>query len=192
MLEGLLIDLVPYRKPFRDLERDAVMGPSGFWSWAGDVPLVTQAAWDANWERWLEREGGDPQRTVWFGIQTKAGVPVGRIKARVVPQHRQAILGSNIAHPSDWRKGYGTDALLLLAEYCFDWLAVRKVWLGTLGNNAKVHGMMAKLGFSQDLRQRDAAYGGGQWIDMVVYSMLRSEWPGREAMIARAALRSTL
>ena len=189
MLEGHLVDLVPRTDDYVEIEAITVNAEAGFWSNAGSRPLVTQAAYHAFVDSSRERDADNPMRTIFFGIRTKDGTPIGRMKIRSLPAHlRQNILGFLIGDPVYWGQGRGTDALLLAVQYCFDWLDARKIWLGTMGWNVRVLRQMEKVGFVQELRQRDGTYGDGQWCDMVVFARLREDWPGYVAEAARLKL----
>jgi len=89
-----------------------------------------------------------------------------------------------------WGGGYGTDALLLLVDYAFGWLDMRRLWLDTMSSNARVLRQMQKVGFTLEAQLRSVAIADGQWNDEVVFGLMRDEWPGREAMIARLGLRA--
>ena len=69
--------------------------------------------------------------------------------------------GREIGEPDYWGGGYGTDALLLLIEYAFDTLDMRKVWLNTMSLNERVIRQMEKVGFGLEGRQREANADGG-------------------------------
>jgi RimJ/RimL family protein N-acetyltransferase len=101
---------------------------------------------------------------------------------------RAANLGAVINEPDYWGGGYGTDALLLLLDYSFDTLDLRRVWLDTMGLNERVKRQMEKVGFTLEGRRREATYVDGLWTDELIYGMLVEEWPGREAMIEQLGL----
>ena len=192
MLEGLLVDLVPYDETrFRELEHASENGEAGFWADVGDRQFITQTMVKARFERRAERAAERPQLGVRFGIQTKAGVPIGLFGINwVVPFSRTAMLGASIGDPDYWGGGYGTDALLLMVDYGFDWLDLRKVWLMTIGLNARVLRQMEKVGFRLEARQRSAFWAHGAWADGLTYGLLRDEWPGRLAMIEKLGLQA--
>jgi RimJ/RimL family protein N-acetyltransferase len=138
-----------------------------------------------------ERTDRDQRECNWvlFGMQTKNGTPVGRVGIRRwYPADRVISLTALIGDPAYWGGGYGTDALLLLAEYAFDELDMRKIGLGTMSLNARVMRQMEKVGFTLEARRREGAYAAGAWYDALLYGLLREEWPGREAMIERLGL----
>ncbi len=191
MLEGLLVDLVPLNKPFRDLEHKWRNAEASFWASGGERPIVTQNMLEAQYREWAEAKERGQATGVPFGIQAKDGTPLGYFGINwIVPFSRLAMLGAKIGEPDYWGGGYGTDALLLIVDYAFDWLDMRKVWLMTTSMNARVMRQMEKTGFRLEGRQRHAAYADGEWFDWMAYGLLRDEWPGREAMVEKLGLQA--
>lgn len=192
MLEGLLVDLVPYSKKFRDLEHIWRNNDSSFWSSGGERYFMSRAAIERQAAEWAEdAEQLGPARFIMFGVQTKDGTPIGFFAINWLVLHsRLAMLGARIGDPNYWGGGYGTDALLLLIEYAFDWLDIRKVWLGTTRANARVMRQMEKVGFALEGVSRRESLQDGVWHDGLLYGMLREEWSGREAVIERIGLRA--
>ncbi len=191
MLEGLLVDLVPYNKAFADLEPAWRNSEVWFWASVGDRPVISKAQSKRQQEEraeWREQHGWHGAA---FGIQTKDGKPLGDIALNwVVPHHRLAMMGAAIGDPAYWGGGYGTDALLLIVDYAFDWLDMHKLWLSTMSLNARVQRQMAKVGFKFEGRQREAFVADGQRVDNLIYGLLRDEWPGRAALVEKLGLRA--
>ena len=189
MLEGLLVDLVPYGKRFQDLEHTWRNAEASFWSSGGERYIITHAALEAQFSSWAERRQQDPSPGVSFGLQTKDGTPIGYVSINwLQPTHRLAMLGAKIGNSAYWGGGYGTDAVLLLLDYAFDWLDVRKAWLMTTSQNVRVHRQMEKVGFTLEGHQRESTFIDGEWADWVAYGLLREEWPGRTAMVEKLGL----
>lgn len=189
MLEGILVDLVPHTRAYDDLQRVWNNGEAKFWSSGGERVFETKSMH----ERWrAERQASgapDPSGGVWFGMQTKTGQPIGTIGIHFIAQpHRLAMLGAKIGIPAYWGSGYGTDALLLVLDYAFDWLDLRRVWLMTTSMNARVMRQMQKVGFTLEARQRRAALADGVWWDWLTYGLLREEYAGRVELIERLGL----
>ncbi len=190
LLEGLLVDLVPFNKVFRDLEHTWRNNEAAFWGSGGGRWFVTRASLERHMSEWLEeKEHG--QAGIAFGMKTKDGKPIGGMFLNwLVPHHRFTMLGAKIGEPDYWGGGYGTDALLLVIDYAFDWLDLHKVWLSTTAANARVMRQMEKVGFMLESRTRSEMWMDGEWVDGLVYGLLREEWPGREAMIAKLGLKA--
>ena len=189
MLQGILVDLIPYGNTFVNLSAKWDNGPAGYWATAGDRPLYSQAAvrrWHEEWRASLDK---GPDTRLEFGIRTKDGTPIGQMGVNWLSGvHRHAELGASIGEPAYWGGGYGTDALLLLIEYLFEWLDLRRVMLGTMSCNARVLRQMEKVGFTLEARRRGLWYASGERYDEMVYGMLRDEWPGRAALVERLGL----
>lgn len=189
MLEGILVDLVPFSKPFLDNEHRWTNSEVSFWWTAGDRVFRSRAAIEREQVQRAEDAERQGSPSVWFGIVTKSGVPLGSVSLTwTMLHHRLAMLGAAIGEPDYWGAGYGTDALLLIMEYAFDWLDYHKLWLGTMGINVRVLRQMEKVGFREEARRRKHWYADGQWTDDVVFGMLREEWPGRETLVERLGL----
>lgn len=187
MLEGLLVDLVPYGKLFSDRDAEWSNSIGQFWSSLGDQRIVSKAQVEAMHREWYESD--EPQTGVPFGIQTKDGIPLGYFGINfIIPHCRVAMFGASINDPAYWGGGYGTDAILLLTDYAFDELDMRKIWLGTMSLNERVIRQMEKVGFTLEAQRRESVYAAGNWYDELFYGLLREEWPGREAMIKKLGL----
>jgi RimJ/RimL family protein N-acetyltransferase len=190
MLYGLLVDLVAYNKTFQDLEHKWRNSEVAFWSSGGERRILTHAAIEARFACKAEKRANNPSPTVSFGVQTKAGQPIGYFGINwIMPSSRFAYLGAYIGEPAYWSRGYGTDALALLLDYTFDWLDLRRIVIVTSSMNARVQRMMEKIGFTFEGCQRQGTLADGVWMDWLMYGMLCDEWPGRAAIIERLGLR---
>lgn len=191
MLEGLLVDLVPFGKKYEELEHKWRNGEAWFWATEGDRWFVTQANLERHRQERAEWRESHGTHNMWFGIQAKDGKPLGDISMNwVLPHQRITMLGASIGEQEFWGGGYGTDALLLIVDHAFNWLDLRKVWLGTMGLNVRVQRQMEKVGFTLEVRRREACFVDGRWTDELLYGLLREEWPGREAMIEKLGLKA--
>jgi len=190
ILEGLLVDLVPFGKAFDEREYDWRNNEAWFWATVGERHVISKTSIKRRQEEhreWVERGS----QMVYFGVQTKDGKPIGDFWLNwVLPHHRLSMLGASIGEPDYWGGGYGTDALLLLVDYAFDWLDMHKLWLATMSPNVRVIRQMEKVGFTLEARVREEVWSDGLWADMVLYGLLREEWPGRGAMIEKLGLKA--
>lgn len=188
MLNGLLVDLVPYGAAFRPKHHTWWNNESKFWGSMGEYGLISRARIDRMHEQW-DSDDDPGWYGVPFGIMTKDGTPIGYFGINDVnPYSRCGILGAVIGEPDYWGGGYGTDALLLIADYAFCELDLRRLWLMTMSLNERVMRQMEKVGFTLEVRNRRATLVDGVWHDVVVYGLLRDEWPGRAVMIERLGL----
>lgn len=81
-----------------------------------------------------------------------------------------------IGEPSDWGKGYGTDAMQILIRFCFMELNLHRVSLSVFAYNTRAIKSYEKLGFVHEGAKREALYRDGIYHDMLLMGMLRREW----------------
>jgi RimJ/RimL family protein N-acetyltransferase len=84
--------------------------------------------------------------------------------------------GIMIGDKSNWNKGYGTEAVRLLVKHGFYTLNLNRIYLRVLETNPRAIRAYEKAGFTHEGRQRQADFRDGKYIDLLVMSMLRSEF----------------
>lgn len=89
---------------------------------------------------------------------------------------RLGELGIMIGEKDEWNKGYGTETMKLLLRHCFDTLNLNRVYLQVYAENLRGKRAYEKAGFVEEGRLREAIYKRGKYDDVVVMSVLRSEW----------------
>jgi RimJ/RimL family protein N-acetyltransferase len=72
--------------------------------------------------------------------------------------------------------GYGTEAAELLVEYAFRERRFHKLTAWALATNTPSRRVMEKVGFQQAGRWRENYYVNGEYVDCVMYGLLREEW----------------
>jgi UDP-4-amino-4,6-dideoxy-N-acetyl-beta-L-altrosamine N-acetyltransferase len=72
-------------------------------------------------------------------------------------------------------KGYGTQIMQMVMEYCFNYLNMHRLWLLVLENNVRAQTVYKKVGFKTEGRYRQAVYRNGQYYDYVLMSLLKGE-----------------
>ena len=89
---------------------------------------------------------------------------------------RNAELGIFIGDKSYWGQGYGTEVMRLLLHHGFTTLNLHLIYLRVYEDNKRAIRSYEKAGFVHDGRLRQAIYKGGEYVDLVYMSVLRSEW----------------
>jgi diamine N-acetyltransferase len=89
---------------------------------------------------------------------------------------RQAEFGIVIGAKQHWNKGYGTEALTLIIQHGFETLNLNRIFLRVYANNPRAIRAYEKAGMSVEGRKRQAHYDEGQYVDVILMSILRSEW----------------
>ncbi len=93
--------------------------------------------------------------------------------------NRSAELGILIGEKSEWNKGYGAEVMSLLVRHCFETLNLNRAFLRVYTENIRAVRSYEKAGFVLEGRLREAVYKFGKYDDVLVMSVLRSEWMSR-------------
>ena len=96
------------------------------------------------------------------------------------PVNRLGELGIMIGEKDEWNKGYGTEAMFLLVRHCFDTLNLNRAYLHVYAENLRAKRSYEKAGFVEEGRLRESVYKHGKYDDVIVMSVLRSEWIARK------------
>lgn len=189
ILSGLLVDLVPYNSEFIKHEQEWRNGPMRrFWGIDG---LLTQASLERMRQDWQAPDENMALSPTRFGMQTKDGIPIGMfVLMNFDGPSRIAEVGAGIGNPDYWGGGYGSDGMLLITEYAFRWLDLRRLYLTTMGVNTRAQRQVEKCGFKREGSRRSCVRDlDGTYCDFLYYGLMREEWPGRDGMVERLGLR---
>lgn len=92
---------------------------------------------------------------------------------------RQGEIGMVIAGAEDRGRGYGTEALELLAAFAFNSLGLERIELEVHMENAAALRCYQKAGFTLEGVKRHAYYNDGRFADLGMMSILREDWLAR-------------
>ncbi len=135
-------------------------------------------------DRWFEQAMGREQAARPMAMEVRDGTDwryignTGLMNLEWVP--RAAELGIFIGDKSVWNKGYGTEAVELLLAHGFQTFNLNRIYLQVFANNLRARRSYEKAGFVLEGTLRQAVFRHGQYIDMLIMSILRSEWTGRQ------------
>ncbi len=87
-----------------------------------------------------------------------------------------AEFGIAIGEKSYWNQGYGTQAVRLLVQHGFNTLNLNRIFLHVFATNLRAIRAYEKAGFILEVRERQAEYRDGNYIDVLLMSMLKSEF----------------
>jgi len=91
---------------------------------------------------------------------------------------RQVEIGFTVAPPHQ-RRGVGTLAVTALLDYLFTELNKHRVFASVDPRNKASMALLRKVGMRQEAHFRQSLFWKGEWVDDVVFGILRSEWKGR-------------
>ena len=106
---------------------------------------------------------------------------VGNISLHNIEQiNRCAEVGLFIGDKEYWNQGYGREAMRLMLRHAFDHLNLNRVYLRVYETNPRGIRSYERAGFVQEGRLRQAQYFNGIFVDVLIMSVLRSEWQDSE------------
>jgi RimJ/RimL family protein N-acetyltransferase len=139
--------LVGERVIIRPLRRDDLDQMQAWPPFTGPMSASWNLYWNdaAEMDHWFMRRSHDPSYLV-FAVTLKNGQVIGRLSLRHIHTGESAVLG--IAFGSPWvSRGYGTEALSLLAPYYFDTLGFRVLLLDVAATNERAIRCYENCGF---------------------------------------------
>ncbi|MCX6093762.1 MAG: GNAT family protein [Candidatus Bipolaricaulota bacterium] len=92
--------------------------------------------------------------------------------------NRVAWLGMGIGDRAFWGQGYGFEALSLALRYAFCEMNLYRLSLSAIADNARAIALYEKAGFKREGIFREYGERDGRRYDLVLYGLLRGEWPG--------------
>ncbi|HUE72216.1 MAG TPA: GNAT family N-acetyltransferase, partial [Pirellulaceae bacterium] len=110
-----------------------------------------------------------------FAITLKEGALIGSIGLILSLADHHGELGYWIGKPY-WNSGYCTEAAAAMLQFAFDTLDLERVFAKYMGRNPASGRVLAKLGMTQEGILRHHRCKWGQFDDLVVCGILRSEW----------------
>ena len=158
-------DVPLYARWFSDLEMTAYTGALG----TSFLPEHEQEWFDNLVKRHTDRT---------FSIVVREGQRmIGNVGLMSVNhQHGTAELGIAIGDKSAWGRGYGSEAVRLIADYGFTFLGLHTIYLWHASFNERGHHAYLKAGFKVAGRLRGVILFDGRRYDRIVMDITREEF----------------
>lgn len=93
-------------------------------------------------------------------------------------QTRSAEIGCWVAEDAAG-SGVATRCIRKLLDYGFGELALNRIYVKCAAENFRSQRIPERLGFTKEGVERDGDMMQGEFVDMIVYSMLAREWDGK-------------
>ena len=105
----------------------------------------------------------------------QTGELLGDIAVHTLEDIRQVEIGYTLA-PENWGNGYMTEALEKMLEVFFGEMHKHRLTATTDPRNASSISLLKRLGFRQEAHFVKSMWFKGEWVDDVVFALLRDEW----------------
>lgn len=89
--------------------------------------------------------------------------------------NQSGVLNVMIGDSNNYNKGIGSFAIKKIIEHAFNNLNLRRIELEALESNARARHVYEKIGFIKEGVKRKAVYKNGEFVDVVMYAMLKDE-----------------
>jgi len=90
------------------------------------------------------------------------------------PNYRSAEVWYKL-HPSFWNKGFATEALNAVLDFCFNDLKLHRIEAGCATENIASIKVLEKAGFKREGQKRKILPIRGQWTDNYFYAILEED-----------------
>lgn len=108
-------------------------------------------------------------------ISTKRHRTVGLIDVfDLDPKDRRAAIGILIADKKDRKKGYGSESLALLCDYCFKHLGLHQVYANVAEENRDSMRVFENNGFRKVGLKKDWTLFNGEFKDEFLYQLINN------------------
>jgi RimJ/RimL family protein N-acetyltransferase len=105
------------------------------------------------------------------------GIPIGTMGIHGIDyRHGIATTGALIGEPEYWGKGYGSEAKMLLLEYAFNTLNLRKINSEVIAYNERSTQYSLKCGYKIEGRRRLEHFAKGEYWDVIQLAVFREDW----------------
>ncbi|HNN12662.1 MAG TPA: GNAT family protein [Anaerolineales bacterium] len=154
-----------------------------FYAWVNDPEVTQGLALNmpmsmAEEEKWLNAQRDPHEKPLSIEVRKGKGWKLigncGVFSIEIT--NRNAELGIMIGDKTEWNKGYGAEVMSLLLRHCFGTLNLNRAFLRVYAGNVRAVRSYEKAGFVLEGRLREAVYKNGKYDDVLIMSVLRSEW----------------
>jgi RimJ/RimL family protein N-acetyltransferase len=181
MIEGKLVDLVPFEDDFASYMENWMNEEAWFRArlWDRREPHTEDAV-----KKFIERMEKNEHGSL-IGFQTKGGDPIGGVIydhewSRVRKVDVMVFVGDTRYEGTD----EALDGLLMLVRYCFETRNVHRLDAAALAFDEAKIDMLVRAGFVHEGTLRQHIRWDGDYVDVELYGLLEQEWPGYEAKVA--------
>ncbi|MCP4140957.1 MAG: GNAT family N-acetyltransferase [Chloroflexi bacterium] len=128
---------------------------------------------------WIEKQQkSDAFDGIEFTIYTlDKDKPIGFVGLDGISWHdRTSWVGIGIGERDYWGKGYGTDAMQILAHYAFEELGLYRLNLNVFSYNTRAIRSYEKVGYKVEGTVREALHRDGKRYDLIFMGLLREDF----------------
>jgi len=127
-------------------------------------------------QKWYEEMCSDDTKINFSIDLNETDELIGMCGFNINRIYKCAHLGIIIGEKKYWNKGYGTECLKLLINHIFSNYEFERIELDVFEYNLMAIRCYEKVGFVKEGIKRNAIFKKGKYQNIVMMSILRSEW----------------
>lgn len=128
-------------------------------------------------EEVLDKKSSETKTGIFLIIETKGGKPVGVMSLEKINwTDRTATTGAFIGEKEYWGNGYGTDAKMILLDYAFNTLNLRKINSSAKTFNKRSLAYNMKCGYKIEGVSKKQHYCNGKYIDAIMIAVFKKDF----------------
>ena len=125
-------------------------------------------------KEWIQKNSN---KFIFAIVKAEDDSLIGNCGFHNIDQGKQcAEVGIFIGEKKFWNQGYGCEAMRLMLRHGFNDLNLNRIYLRVYATNPRAVKSYEKAGFTHEGQLRQAHFQGGQYVDVLLMSILRSEW----------------
>lgn len=126
---------------------------------------------------WIERHRKRADEAVWVMADAETDRCLGHVGLYQIDNRvRTAEFAIMLGDKDSWGRGIGKRATRFAISYGFAWLNLNRIHLSYIASNARAGRLYEGLGFKQEGVLRQAQFKDGRFLDVILMSLLRSEF----------------
>lgn len=128
---------------------------------------------EEEWIDGLDKRNND----IVLAIDTLEGQHIGNMALHEISwKDRVATTGAILGEKEFWGKGYGTDAKMILLDYAFNTLNLRKIKSAVYAFNKRSLQYSLHCGYKIEGRRRQEMFKNGRYHDIIDLGLFKKEW----------------
>lgn len=132
--------------------------------------------WEADEEAWVENLSKRKADNIVLLLSVD-GHPIGNMGLHQIDwKNRTATTGALIGEKEYWGKGYGSEAKMLLLNYAFNTLNLRKINSSVIEFNPRSYHYSLKCGYEEEGRLKRQIFQNGRYWDEVQLAVFKKDW----------------
>ena len=125
---------------------------------------------------WFDKLSKDKNNVI-LAIETLDGKFIGTMGLHGINWiNRTATTGALIGEKKYWGKGYGTEAKMLVLNYAFNQLNLRRIKSEVIAYNKRSLNYSLHCGYEIEGRKKQEIYKNGRYWDLIQLGLFKNKW----------------